>query len=133
MADNRIRKLSWLAPLALVAAGGLAACGDKDVTDTRAAASVEASSGSDQHLYNQAAEIEARSAVLGSDVHLYNQAAEIEARSAVVGSDVHLYNQAAEIAESQAQPNVTETIATDAMPNAWEAGNRAAEAALEQG
>jgi hypothetical protein len=113
MADNRIRKLSWLAPLALVAAGGLAACGDKDVTDTEAAASVEASSGSDQHLYNQAAEI--------------------EARSAVVGSDVHLYNQAAEIAESQAQPNVTETVATDAMPNAWEAGNRAAEAALEQG
>jgi hypothetical protein len=128
MADNRFRKLSWLAPLALVAAGGLAACGDKDVSETGPAASVEASRGSDQHLFNQAAEIEARSAVVGSDVHLYNQAAEIEARSAVVGSDVHLYNQAAEIARSKAQAlDVAETPGTDAMPNPWEAGNRAVE------
>src|SRR5918994_5920945 len=81
MADNRIRKLGWLAPLALVAAGGLAACGDEDVTEAAGPASVEASLGSDQHLYNQAAEIAATSAVDGSDVHLYNQAAEIAATS----------------------------------------------------
>jgi hypothetical protein len=127
MAKTRIRKLGWLASVALVAAGGLAACGDEDVTETGAAASAEASRGSDQHLYNQAAEIEARSAVAGSDVHLYNQAAEIAARSAVEGSDVHLYNQAAEIAESH---DVTPAAGTDAAPNVWEAGNRAAEAAL---
>jgi hypothetical protein len=128
MADNRIRKLSWLAPLALVAAGGLAACGDKVVSETGTDASVEASRGSDQHLYNQASEIEARSEVLGSDVHLYNQAADIEARSEVVGSDVHLYNQAAEIARAKAQAlDVAETSDTDAMPNPWEAGNRAVE------
>ena len=100
MADNRIKKLGWLAPLALVVAGGLAACGDEDASDTRTAGSVEASLGSDQHLYSQAAEIEARTAVLGSDSHLYNQAAEIAARTAVVGSDVHLYNEAADIADT---------------------------------
>jgi len=109
MAKTRIRKLGWLASVALVAAGGLAACGDEDVTETGAAASAEASRGSDQHLYNQAAEI--------------------AARSAVEGSDVHLYNQAAEIAESQ---DVTPADGTDAAPNVWEAGNRAAEAALGQ-
>jgi hypothetical protein len=100
MAENRIRKLGWLAPLALVVAGGLAACGDEDASETRTAESVEESLGSDQHLYNQAAEIAARSAVVGSDVHLYNQAAEIAA-----------------------------TPDTDAGPNVWEAGNRAVEAA----
>src|SRR5918994_514902 len=100
MAENRIRKLGWLAPLALVVAGGLAACGDEDASDTRTAGNVEASLGSDQHLYNQAAEIAARTAVMGSDVHLYNQAAEI-----------------------------ADTSGTDAGPNVWEAGNRAVEAA----
>ena len=134
MADNRIRKLGWLAPLALVAAGGLAACGDEDVTEAAGPASVEASLGSDQHLYNQAAEIAATSAVDGSDVHLYNQAAEIAATSAVDGSDVHLYNQAAEIAGSQAGlGNAAETLGTDGMANPWEAGNRAAQAALAAG
>ena len=90
--------------------------------------------GSDQHLYNQAAEIADRSAaVMGSDQHLYNQAAEIATRSAVMGSDQHLYNQAAEIAQSQAQPDATvEAAGADAAPNVWEAGNRAAAAALAQ-
>src|SRR5262245_5847523 len=106
MAEARIRKLGWLAALTLVAAGGLAACGDEDATGTATApaARVEASRGSDQHLYNQAAEIAARSAVMGSDQHLYNQAAEIGA-----------------------------TATGDAAPNVWEAGNRAAAAALGQG
>jgi hypothetical protein len=143
MADTRIRKLGWLASLALVAAGGLAACGDEDVTATGSAASAEASRGSDQHLYNQAAEIAARSAVEGSDVHLYNQAAEIAARSAaVVGSDQHLYNQAAEIAarsavegsdqhlynqaaEIAASHDVTAAAGTGATPNVRDAGTHA--------
>jgi len=115
MADSRIRKLGWLAALTLVAAGGLAACGDQDATrtGTAAAARVEASRGSDQHLYNQAAEIAGRSAVMGSDQHLYNQAAEI--------------------AQSQAQPGTAGVASDDATPNAWEAGNRAAAAALGLG
>jgi hypothetical protein len=62
MADTRIKKLSWLAALTL-AVGGLAACGEEVVTDTASASRGEASRGSDQHLYNQAAAIEARNAV----------------------------------------------------------------------
>jgi hypothetical protein len=112
MADTRIKKLGWLAALTL-AVGGMAACGEEVMTDTGSAARVEASRGSDQHLYNQAAEI--------------------AARSAVNGSDVHLHNQAAEIAQSQAQPDVAAVAAgTDDSPNVWAAGNRAAAAALAQ-
>jgi hypothetical protein len=135
MAESRMRKLGWLAALTLIAAGGLAACGEEDATETGTAAAgrVEASRGSDQHLYNQAAEIAARSRANGSDQHLYNQAAEIAARSTANGSDQHLYNQAAEIAQSQAQPGTVEAATSDASPNVWEAGNRAAAAALEQG
>jgi hypothetical protein len=136
MANSKMRKLGSLAALTLIAAGGLAACGDEDATETgtaTAAARVEAARGSDQHLFNHAAEITARSAVIGSDRHLHNHAAEIAARSAVMGSDVHLQNQAAEIARSQAQPDDTSGAAgSDAGPNVWEAGNRAA-AALGQG
>jgi hypothetical protein len=113
MADNRFRKLGWLAPLALVGAVGVAACGDEDASDTVRTASVEASRGSDQHLYNLAAEI--------------------EASSAVEGSDVHLHNQAAEAAEQQVQlDNAAETYGDDGMPNPWEAGNRAAQEALDE-
>ena len=113
MAENRIRKLGWLAPLALVGAVGVAACGDEDASDTVRTASVEASPGSDQHLHNLAAEI--------------------EASSAVEGSDVHLHNQAAEAAEQQAQlDNAAETYGDDGMPNPWEAGNRAAQEALDE-
>jgi hypothetical protein len=114
MAGNRIRKLGWLAPLALVGAVGVAACGgDEDASDTVRTASVEASRGSDQHLFNLAAEI--------------------EASSAVEGSDVHLHNQAAEAAEQQAQlDNAAETYGDDGMPNPWEAGNRAAQDALDE-
>jgi len=59
MAESRIRKLGWLAALTLIAAGGLAACGEESATDTgtASAARVEAARGSDQHLYNQAADI----------------------------------------------------------------------------
>jgi hypothetical protein len=95
------RGLSWLAVgAALAASVGFAVVVLKSGGNSsdRPAITPAAVNGSDVHLYNQAAEIAARSAVNGSDVHLYNQAAEIAARSAVNGSDVHLYNQAAEIA-----------------------------------
>jgi hypothetical protein len=130
MADTTIKKLGWLAALTL-AVGGMAACGEEVVAETGSASHVEASRGSDQRLYNQAAEIAARSTANGSDQRLYNQAAEIAARSTANGSDVHLYNQAAGIAQSQAQPDSSAVAAgSDASPNVWEAGNRAVAAAL---
>ena len=146
MADTRKRKLGWLAAITL-AVGGLAACGEEVVTDTGSAPAVEASRGSDQHLYNQAAETAARSSLNGSDRHLYNQAAEIAAPSSVSGSDVHLYNQAAEIAapsslsgsdrhlynqaaEIAQSDNAAVAAGTDGSPNVWAAGNQAAAAAL---
>jgi hypothetical protein len=101
---GRNRAVRWFAPVALVGAVGLAACGegssDADVSARTAAPA--GAVGSDVHLANQAAEIEARARVSsGSDVHLANQAAEIEARR-TSGSDVHLANQAAENAEREA-------------------------------
>jgi hypothetical protein len=107
MADTRIKKLSWLAALTL-AVGGLAACGEEVVTDTASASRGEASRGSDQHLNNQAAEIEARNAAreaaqAAADRYVeglesrapsgVNQQAEIADQRA----NQHLYNQAAEI------------------------------------
>jgi hypothetical protein len=119
MAHLRSNKaVRWFAPVALVGAVGLVACGgdssDSDVS-ARTAAPAAGVVGSDVHLENQAAEIEAQAtaehldtqaaaiAATGSDVHLQNQAAEIAAQAqSVSGSDVHLQNQAAEIAEQQA-------------------------------
>jgi hypothetical protein len=79
----------WLAPLALVATVGVAACGnDDDTVSTRAAAAGAASAaqGSDQHLQNKAAEIAERAeSASGSDQHLRNQAAEIASASQADG------------------------------------------------
>jgi hypothetical protein len=105
--------------VALVAAAGLAACGDDTVTAETAGVTTgtmgsdvfpetqtadirirpESSSGSDVHLQNQAADIANRAATAsGSDVHLQNQAADIANRAATAsGSDVHLQNQAEDI------------------------------------
>src|SRR5688572_21030214 len=111
------RAVRWFAPLALVGAVGLAACGDSSDSDASARTVAPSAGlvGSDVHLQNQAAEIEAQAtaghldtqaaalAASGSDVHLQNLAAEIaEQAESVSGSDVHLQNQAAEIAEQQA-------------------------------
>jgi hypothetical protein len=101
MSSFKLRTCRWLAPVALVGALGLAACGDDDASVSTGAADVGAAAGSDQHLVNQAAEIAERS-------------------DAAVGSDQHLENQAAEIADRSD---------SDA-PNAWEAGDRAASARL---
>jgi hypothetical protein len=52
------RALRWAAPVALVGALGLAACGNSDDTEpVRVAAPSVAGLGSDQHLNNEAAEI----------------------------------------------------------------------------
>ncbi len=153
------RALRWAAPVALVGALGLAACGNSDNSEAvRVAAPGAAGVGSDQHLNNQAEEIARASAGVGSDQHLKNQAEEIARASAGAGSDQHLYNQAAELAREQrayqaasarltAQAEQVERSAhlegqantysgtdvptnSDAnLPNAFEAGNRAAQMA----
>jgi hypothetical protein len=75
------RAIGWTAPLALVAAAGLAACGDGDTTTAETAGVATGTMGSDVHLQNQAADIGGRAAsVTGSDVHLQNQAADIGGR-----------------------------------------------------
>jgi hypothetical protein len=102
------RALRWAAPVALVGALGLAACGDNDDTEAvRVAAPSVAGFGSDQHLANKAEELARASAVAGSDEHLNNKAAELAQeqrafRAASVGSDQHLNNKAAELASQRA-------------------------------
>ena len=102
------RALRWAAPVALVGALGLAACGNSDDTEAvRVAAPSAVGVGSDQHLANKAEELARPSAVAGSDQHLANKAEELAQeqrafRAASVGSDQHLNNQAAEIASQRA-------------------------------
>jgi hypothetical protein len=176
------RALRWAAPVALVGALGLAACGNGDDTAAvRVAAPSAAGFGSDQHLANKAEELARASAVAGSDQHLNNKAAELAQeqrafRAASVGSDQHLSNKAAEIASQRANRAASARLTGQAeqlqraqaarlaaqaeryersahlegqakrysgtdvptnsdanLPNAFEAGNRAAQAALADG
>jgi hypothetical protein len=176
------RALRWAAPVALVGALGLAACGNGDDTEAvRVAAPSAAGLGSDQHLANKAEELARASSAAGSDQHLNNKAAELAEeqrafRAASVGSDQHLNNKAAELASQRAnqaasarltgqaeqlqraeaarlaaQAELSERSAhlegqaktysgtdvptnSDAnMPDAFEAGNRAAQKALADG
>jgi hypothetical protein len=103
--SDTTRHLRWVAPVVLVGALGLAACGDGDSDATARTAGVGAVAvGSDRHLENLAAEAATNPAnVTGSDRHLENLAADIGGR------------------------------AEDQGPNVFEAGNRAAEAALQAG
>lgn len=107
------RAIRWLAPVALVGAAGLAACGDSSDSDVsaRTAAAPEIAVGSDVHLANLANAAEGRvqsghtsnetlarvALASGSDVHLTNMATDLAASaSAASGSDVHLANMAAD-------------------------------------
>ena len=77
------RALRWSAPLALVAAAGLAACGDDGGSSTETAGVATGTVGSDVHLENQATEIATLASTgASSDVHLANQAAEAAERQA---------------------------------------------------
>jgi hypothetical protein len=102
------RALRWAAPVALVGALGLAACGNSDDTEAvRVAAPSAAGVGSDQHLANKAEELARASAVAGSDQHLNNKAVELAQeqrafRAASVGSDQHLNNKGAELTSQRA-------------------------------
>ena len=75
------RALGWTAPLALVAAAGLAACGDDDTIAAETAGVATGTMGSDVHLENLAADIGSRASISsGSDVHLENLADDIASR-----------------------------------------------------
>jgi len=123
--SDKTRHLRWVAPVALVGALGLAACGSDgdDAADARTGGVGAVAVGSDRHLENLAAEIAVNPAsVAGSDRHLENLAAEIAANPAsVAGSDRHLENLAAEIGQTSG----------DGYPNVFEAGNRAVAEARE--
>jgi hypothetical protein len=71
------RALRWAAPVALVGALGLAACGNDDTEAVRVAAPSVAGFGSDQHLNNMSEELARVSASAGSDQHLNNRATEL--------------------------------------------------------
>ena len=83
------RALRWAAPVALVGALGLAACGNDDTEAVRVAAPSVAGFGSDQHLANMSEELARVSAGAGSDQHLNNRSAELsrEQRSNQAASD----------------------------------------------
>ena len=128
------RAVRWFAPVALVGAVGLVACGDSS-TDADVSARTVAPAevvGSDVHLANQAAEIAERTQLSGSDVHLMNQAAEIAAGQSDVssGTDVYLANRAAEIAErdahlaGNAQTHATPDDTSDATDDEFVPGSR---------
>jgi hypothetical protein len=156
------RALRWAAPVALVGALGLAACGDSDDTEAvRVAAPSAAGLGSDQHLANRAAELAEeerayRAASVGSDQHLNNKAAELAAERANQAASARLTGQAEQLQRAQAarlaaQAEQYERSAhlegqaktyrgtdvptnSDAnLPDAFVAGNRAAQAALADG
>ena len=62
MSNYKIRSLRWLAPVVIVGAVGLAACGDEDASESAETVDAAAADiGSDRHLDNQAAEIAERS------------------------------------------------------------------------
>jgi hypothetical protein len=107
------RALRWTAPVALVGALGLAACGgnDSDEAIRTNAGPVAQASGLDNHLDIRAAEIATRAARLAAE-------AEQAERSAKLEGQAETYRSAAVPTNSDAN-----------LPNAFEAGNRAAQAA----
>jgi N-acetylmuramoyl-L-alanine amidase CwlA len=107
------RALRWAAPVALVGALGLAACGDSDDTASVRVAAPSAAGvvGSDQHLVNQAEELARASVeVAGSDQHLTNMAAELtreqrsyQAASARLTAQAEQYERSVKAANLAAQ------------------------------
>jgi hypothetical protein len=133
------RALRWAAPVALVGALGLAACGNNDDTEAvRVAAPSVAGFGSDQHLANKAEELARVSAVAGSDQHLSNVAAELasEQRAYQAATDrltaqAEQYQRSTSVAASNraAQMAQAESYVDQQVRAASSSGNRAAQMA----
>ena len=113
------RALRWAAPVALVGALGLAACGGNDDTEAvRVAAPGVVGIGSDQHLNNKAEELASASASAGSDQHLNNTAEEIaqqqrayQAASARLSGQAEQYKLSVESGNLAAQMSQAESYA----------------------
>jgi hypothetical protein len=133
------RALRWAAPVALVGALGLAACGDSDDTAAvRVAAPSAAGLGSDQHLANKAEELARAPAVAGSDQHLSNVAAELanqqrayQAASDRLTAQAEQYQRASSVAASNraAQMAQAESYVDQQVRAANSSSNRAAQMA----
>ena len=134
------RALRWAAPVALVGALGLAACGNDDTEAVRVAAPSVAGSGSDQHLANMSEELARVSASAGSDQHLNNTAAELsrEQRSYQAASDrltaqAEQYERAVQAGNRAAQMAQAESYVQQQQDRAVSSsGNRAAQMAQAQ-
>jgi hypothetical protein len=135
------RALRWAAPVALVGALGLAACGNGDDTEAvRVAAPSAAGVGSDQHLANQAQELAraSASASVGSDQRFNNQAAELanqqrayQAASDRLTAQAEQYQRSSSVAASNraAQMAQAESYVDQQVRAANSSGNRAAQMA----
>ena len=113
------RALRWAAPVALVGALGLAACGTSDSTEAvRVAAPSAVGADSDQHLNNKAAEIASQRANRAASDRLTGQAEQIQrAEAARLAAQAERYEWSAHL---EGQANTYSGI---------EAGNRAAQMA----
>jgi hypothetical protein len=119
------RALRWAAPVALVGALGLAACGDNDDTEAvRVAAPSAAGVGSDQHLNNAADEI-AR-AQRANEAASARLAGEAERQAHLDGNAETYGNLSADAAEGLAEEQTAAQAGANTRPNTAEAGNRAA-------
>jgi len=95
MTNTSMRALRWVAPIALVGAIGLAACGDGGSDETiRTETPGEIALGSDQHLVNQANEIanqvrsnRAQSARLTAAAERYERQAGLDGSAETHGPD----------------------------------------------
>src|ERR671912_663846 len=103
------RALRWAAPVALVGALGLAACGNSDDTEAVRVAAPSAV-GSDQHLNNKAAEIASQRANRAASDRLAGQAeqiqrAEVASQRANRAASDRLTGQAEQIQRAEAASN----------------------------
>jgi hypothetical protein len=129
------RALRWAAPVALVGALGLAACGDDDSGEAvrTNARPVAQASGLDNHLDIRAVELaqqerayRAAAASVGLDNHLDIRAAEIASQRANRAASARLAERFESSAHLEGQAN---TYSGTNVPNVFEAGNRAAQMA----
>jgi prolyl-tRNA synthetase len=118
MSNFSKRALRWTAPVALVGALGLAACGDNDDSE---ATRIAAPSGVNAWLSEQAIEREAQ---------LDNRAAELaQQERAYQAASARLTAQAEQVERSAHLEGQAKTYSGTGVPTAFEAGNRAAQMA----
>jgi hypothetical protein len=131
------RALRWAAPVALVGALGLAACGNGDDTEAvRVAAPSVVGFDSEQQLANEAERLASQRANRAASARLTGQAEQIQrAEAARLAAQAEQFERSAHL-EGQANTYSGIDVPTNSdanLPNVFEAGNRAAQAALADG